>query len=41
MKILSDNGTPKPIARNLADHEVAFARRIVWHLQAGKLRWSF
>jgi len=31
MKILFDNGTPNPIARSLAGHEVAFARQIGWH----------
>ena len=31
MKILFDNGTPKPIARSLTGHEVTFARRIGWH----------
>jgi len=31
MKILFDNGTPKPIARSLVGHEVTFARRIGWH----------
>jgi hypothetical protein len=31
MKILFDNGTPKPIARSLTGHEVAFARQIGWH----------
>jgi hypothetical protein len=31
MRILFDNGTPKPIARSLAAHEVAFARQIGWH----------
>jgi hypothetical protein len=31
MKILFDNGTPKPIARCLIGHEVAYARRIGWH----------
>ena len=30
-KILFDNGTPKPIARDLAGHEVSFARMIGWH----------
>ena len=38
MKILFDNGTPKPIARILAGHEVTFARQIGWHeLQNGDL----
>ncbi len=31
MKILFDNGTPKPIARTLIGHEISFARRIGWH----------
>ncbi len=31
MKILFDNGTPKPIARSLPGHEIAFARKIGWH----------
>jgi hypothetical protein len=31
MKILFDNGTPKPIARSLIGHEVDFARQIGWH----------
>ena len=31
MKILFDNGTPKPIARSLTGHEVTYARRIGWH----------
>jgi hypothetical protein len=31
MKILFDNGTPKPIARSLTGHEISFARRIGWH----------
>jgi len=31
MKILFDNGTPRPIAARLAGHEVTFARRIGWH----------
>ena len=38
MRILFDNGTPNPIARNLAGHEVAFARQIGWHeLKNGEL----
>jgi len=38
MKILFDNGTPKPIARRLADHEVSYARQIGWHeLENGEL----
>lgn len=31
MKILFDNGTPKPIARSLKGHQVTFARQIGWH----------
>jgi len=38
MKILFDNGTPKPIAQVLAGHEVVFARQIGWHeLENGDL----
>ena len=38
MRILFDNGTPKPIARSLAGHEIAHARRIGWHeLKNGEL----
>jgi len=38
MKILFDNGTPRPIARSLAGHEVTLARRIGWHeLKNGEL----
>jgi predicted nuclease of predicted toxin-antitoxin system len=38
MKILFDNGTPKPIARSLPGHEIAFARRIGWHeMENGEL----
>ena len=38
MKILFDNGTPKPIAHSLTGHEVTFARRIGWHeLENGDL----
>jgi len=38
MRILFDNGTPKPIARSLVGHEVAFARQIGWHeLENGDL----
>jgi predicted nuclease of predicted toxin-antitoxin system len=38
MKILFDNGTPKPIAAHLPGHEVALARRIGWHeLRNGEL----
>jgi hypothetical protein len=31
MKILFDNGTPRPIAARLTGHEVTFARQIGWH----------
>ena len=38
MKILFDNGTPKPIARILSGHEITFARQIGWHeLENGDL----
>jgi hypothetical protein len=38
MKILFDNGTPKPIARSLTGHEVTYARKIGWHeLENGEL----
>jgi hypothetical protein len=38
MKILFDNGTPKPIARSLVGHDVTFARQIGWHaLENGAL----
>ena len=38
MKILFDNGTPKPIARVLFGHEVTRARQIGWHeLENGEL----
>jgi hypothetical protein len=38
MKILFDNGTPKPIARNLTGHEITYARQIGWHeLENGEL----
>ena len=38
MKILFDNGTPKPIARSLTGHQVTFARQIGWHeLENGEL----
>ncbi len=38
MKILFDNGAPKPIARCLTGHEVTYARRIGWHeLKNGEL----
>jgi hypothetical protein len=31
MKILFDNGVPRPIARCLTGHEITYARRIGWH----------
>jgi hypothetical protein len=31
MKILFDNGVPKPIALSLVGHEIAYARKIDWH----------
>jgi hypothetical protein len=38
MRILFDNGTPKPIARSLTGHEIAYARGIGWHeLENGEL----
>ena len=38
MKILFDNGTPKPIGLSLAGHEVTYARQIGWHeLENGDL----
>ncbi|MEI9811699.1 MAG: hypothetical protein WDO18_03075 [Acidobacteriota bacterium] len=38
MKILFDNGTPKPIARSLPGHEVTYARQAGWHeLRNGEL----
>jgi hypothetical protein len=38
MKILFDNGAPKPIARSLIGHEVTFARQVGWHeLENGEL----
>ncbi len=38
MRILFDNGTPNPIARSLAGHQVAFARQIGGHeLSNGEL----
>ncbi|MGD0498836.1 MAG: hypothetical protein ABSC23_10425 [Bryobacteraceae bacterium] len=38
MKILFDNGAPKPIAGWLTGHEVTYARRIGWHeLENGEL----
>ena len=38
MKVLFDNGTPKPIAFSLVGHEVTRARQIGWHqLKSGEL----
>jgi hypothetical protein len=38
MRILFDNGTPKPIARSLTGHEITYARQIGWHeLENGEL----
>ena len=38
MKILFDNGTPKPIARGLTGHEISYARQIGWQeLENGEL----
>src|ERR1035437_1108572 len=38
MKILFDNGTPRPIARCLTGHEITYVRRIGWHaLENGEL----
>ncbi len=38
MKILFDNGTPRPIARSLPGHEISYARQIGWHeLENGDL----
>ncbi len=38
MKILFDNGTPKPIARSLTGREITYAGRIGWHeLENGEL----
>ncbi len=38
MKILFDNGTPRPIASVLTGHEVSFSRKIGWHeLENGEL----
>ena len=31
MKVLFDNGTPRPIAAALSGHEVRHARKIGWH----------
>jgi hypothetical protein len=38
MRILFDNGTPKPISKRLQRHTVTFARQIGWHeLENGEL----
>ena len=38
MKILFDNGTPKPIAKHLTGHEVTHARQLGWQqLRNGEL----
>ena len=38
MKILFDNGTPKPIARSLPGHSITFARQVGWQeLENGEL----
>jgi PIN like domain len=38
MKILFDNGTPKPIATCLTGHEITYTRQIGWHeLENGEL----
>jgi hypothetical protein len=38
LKILFDNGAPKPIARSLIGHEVSRARQIGWHeMENGEL----
>jgi hypothetical protein len=38
MKILFDNGTPKPIASALRSHQISHARKIGWHeLKNGEL----
>lgn len=38
MKILFDNGTPKPIAACLTGHEITYARQIGWHeMENGEL----
>lgn len=34
MKILFDNGTPKPMARSLTGHTVTYARQIGWQASA-------
>ena len=38
MKVLFDNGTPRPIAKALIGHEVTFAEVLGWHeLKNGEL----
>ena len=38
MKILFDNGTPKPISTCLTGHEITYARQVGWHeLENGEL----
>jgi hypothetical protein len=38
MRVLFDNGTPKPIARSLTGHEITYARKVGWHeFENGKL----
>ena len=38
MRILFDNGTPRPIERCLTGHEISHARRIGWHeMENGEL----
>ena len=38
MKILFDNGTPKPISGCLTGHDVTYARQIGWHeMENGEL----
>jgi hypothetical protein len=38
MKVLFDNGTPKPIARALSGHDVTYARRIGWPWSRRQMR---
>jgi hypothetical protein len=38
MRVLFDNGTPKPISPSLVGHEITYARQIGWHeLENGEL----
>jgi hypothetical protein len=38
MRVLFDNGTPKPIARSLPQHQITYARKVGWHeFENGKL----